>query len=157
MDFPDPETPVTPAKQAEGNVDVDAAQVVDARALELEVLAAGFAAGAWGTGMVRRPERYLPVMEFGFAMTSGTVPAARSWPPSSPAPGAEVEQVVRGANDVGVVLDDEDSVAKIAEVFHDADELGGIASVEADGRVRPAHRARPQAARTKRRRKLNAL
>jgi hypothetical protein len=37
--------------------------------------------------MVRRPERYLPVMDFGLAVTSATVPEARSWPPSSPAPG----------------------------------------------------------------------
>ena len=47
--------------------------------------------------------------------------------------GAEVEQVVGGADDVGVVLDDEDGVAEIAQVFHDADELGGVAGVQADG------------------------
>jgi hypothetical protein len=41
----------------------------------------------FGMGMVRRPERYLPVMELGLAVTSATVPAASSWPPSSPAPG----------------------------------------------------------------------
>jgi hypothetical protein len=40
--------------------------------------------------------------------------------------------MVGGADDVGVVLDDEDGVAEVAEVFHDADELGGIAGVEAD-------------------------
>jgi hypothetical protein len=33
------------------------------------------------------------------------------------------------------VLDDEDRVAEVAEVFHDADELGGVAGVEADGRL----------------------
>ena len=46
--------------------------------------------------------------------------------------GAEVEEVVGGADDVGVVLDDEDGVAEVAEVLHDADELGGVAGVEAD-------------------------
>ena len=47
--------------------------------------------------------------------------------------GAEIEEVVGGADDVGVVLDDEDGVAEIAELFHDADELGGVARVQADG------------------------
>ena len=47
--------------------------------------------------------------------------------------GTEVEQVVGGADDVGVVLDDEDGVAEIAQLFHDADELGGVARVQADG------------------------
>ena len=47
--------------------------------------------------------------------------------------GAEVEQVVGGANDVGVMLDDEDGVAEVAEGVEDADELGGVAGVQADG------------------------
>ncbi len=40
--------------------------------------------------------------------------------------------MIGGADDVGVVLDDEDGVAEVAEVFHDADELGGVAGVETD-------------------------
>ena len=47
--------------------------------------------------------------------------------------GAEVEQMVGGAEDVGVVLDDEDGVAEVAQVFEDADEAGGVAGVQADG------------------------
>ena len=31
------------------------------------------------------------------------------------------------------MLDDEDGVAEVAEVFEDADELGGIARMQADG------------------------
>ncbi len=31
------------------------------------------------------------------------------------------------------MLDDEDGVAEVAEGLHDADELGGVAGVEADG------------------------
>ena len=46
--------------------------------------------------------------------------------------GAEVEEMVGGTDDVGVVFDDEDGVAEVAEVLHDADELGGVSSVEAD-------------------------
>ena len=40
--------------------------------------------------------------------------------------------MVGGADDVGVVLDDEDGVAEVAEVLHDADEFGGVSGVEAD-------------------------
>jgi hypothetical protein len=36
--------------------------------------------------------------------------------------GAEVEEMVGGADDVGVVLDDEDGVAEVAQLFEDADE-----------------------------------
>ena len=31
------------------------------------------------------------------------------------------------------MLDDEDGVAEVAELFHDADEVGGVARVQADG------------------------
>ena len=56
--------------------------------------------------------------------------------------------MVRSANDVGVVLDDEDGVAEVAEVEHDADELGGVSGVEADGGlvqyIERAHKARSE-------------
>ena len=47
--------------------------------------------------------------------------------------GAEIEQMVGGAEDVGVVLDDEDGVAEVAQLFEDANEPGGVAGVQADG------------------------
>ena len=85
-----------------------------------------------GTGMVRRPERYLPVMEFGLAVTSVDGSGGEELAAEFAGAGAEVEEVVGGADDVGVVLDDEDGVAEVAEVLHDADEFGGVAGVEAD-------------------------
>ena len=47
--------------------------------------------------------------------------------------GAEIEEVVGGADDVGIVLDDEDGVAEIAQLFQDVDEARGVARVQADG------------------------
>ena len=70
VDLPDPETPVT-TEHAERYFQIDAAQVVNARPGQL--LAGGFAAVRLGQGYWVRPERYLPVMEFGFS-TSATVP-----------------------------------------------------------------------------------
>ncbi len=47
--------------------------------------------------------------------------------------GAEVEDVVGFADGVFVVLDDEDGVAEVAEVFEGGDEALVVALVEADG------------------------
>ena len=47
--------------------------------------------------------------------------------------GAEVEDVVGLADGVFVVLDDEDGVAEVAEVFERVDEALVVALVEADG------------------------
>ena len=47
--------------------------------------------------------------------------------------GAEVEDVVGVADGVFVVLDDEDGVAEVAEVFEGGDEALVVALVEADG------------------------
>src|ERR1035437_5383017 len=70
--------------------------------------------------------------------------------------GAEVKQVVGGAEDVGVVLDDDDSVAQVAQLFQDVDETGGVAGVEANGRlVEDIERA--DQLRAERGGKLNAL
>ena len=41
--------------------------------------------------------------------------------------------MVGGAEDVGIVLDDDDGVAEVAEVLEDADEAVGVAGVQADG------------------------
>ena len=47
--------------------------------------------------------------------------------------GADFDDVVGGADDVEVVFDDEDGVALVAQLAEDADEVGGVAGVEADG------------------------
>jgi hypothetical protein len=49
--------------------------------------------------------------------------------------GAEVEEMIGGAENVGVVLDDDDGVAQIAQLFQDVNEAGSVAGVEADGRL----------------------
>ena len=72
-------------------------------------------------------------MEAGFGHDFGDGSGGEELAAELAGSGAEVEEVVGGADDVGVVLDDEDGVAEVAEVLHDADELGGVAGVEADG------------------------
>ena len=56
-------------------------------------------------------------------------------PPCSPAPGADVDDVVGDPDGVLVVLDDEDRVAEVAHADHGLDEAVVVALVQADGRL----------------------
>jgi hypothetical protein len=47
--------------------------------------------------------------------------------------GAEIDDVVRGAHDVGVVLHHDDGVTQFAEFHEDADEAARVAAVQPDG------------------------
>ncbi len=120
------------AEQAERDLDVDAAKVVDACAFERELFAAGFAAEL-GDGDLRAAGEIFS--GDGVGIVADLVDGAGGEQTAAELAGAgtEVEEVVGGADDVGVVLDDEDGVAEVAELFHDADELGGVAGVQADG------------------------
>ncbi len=42
--------------------------------------------------------------------------------------GAEIDDVVGGAHEVGIVLDDDDGIAEVAQFFEDADEAAGVAA-----------------------------
>ena len=116
------------AEEVERDFDVDAAEVVDARAGEAKDFAAGLAA-------VVRDGDGEPAGEVfagngarvggDFGDRAGGEELATEFAGAR----AEVEQVVGGANDVGVVLDDEDGVAKVTQRVQDADQLGRIARV----------------------------
>src|SRR5215469_7431844 len=142
------------AEQAERDFDVDAAEVVNARAFERELLAGGFAAefgdGDLGaTGEVFARDGVWVVADFGDGACGEELAAEFA------GAGAEVEETVGGADDVGVMLDDEDGIAEVAELFHDADELGGVARVEANGGL-VEHVERADETRTERGGELNA-
>ena len=131
VDLPEPETPVTPAEEVEGDFDVDAAEVVAAGAGKLQALAAGLAAMArdgdkGATGEVAAGDGV------GVGGDLGDGAGGEELAAELTGAGAEIEQGVGGADDLGIVLDDEDGVAEVAQLFHDADELGGVAGVEAD-------------------------
>ena len=120
------------AEEVEGDFYIDAAQVMQADAGELEEFAAGLAAMARdgdgeATGEIFSGDGVGVGGDFGDRAGGEDVAAklARA--------GAEIEEMVGGADDVGVVLDDEDGVAEIAQGVEDADELGGVAGMQADG------------------------
>ena len=65
--------------------------------------------------MLRRPERYWPVREAGFAAISAGVPWATIMPPCTPAPGPEIEHVVGALDGVLIVLDHDHRVAEVPQ------------------------------------------
>ena len=69
---------------------------------------------------------------------------------------AQIENVVGGENRVGIVLDDQQRVAQIAQPFQNLNQPVRVARMQPDGRlvqhVERAHQMRPQ-----RRRQLDAL
>src|SRR5580658_10270035 len=120
------------AEQAERDLDVDAAKVVNARAFEHKLFTTGFAT-EFGNGDLRAAREVFA--GDGVRVVADLVDCACSEQLAAElaGAGAEIEEVVGSADDVRVMLDDEDGVAEIAELFHDADELGGVACVQADG------------------------
>ena len=120
------------AEQVEGDFDVDAAEVVDAGAGEAKHFAAGLAA-VLGDGDGEPAGEIFAGDGAGVGGDFGDGAGGEELAAEFACAGAEVEQVVGGADDVGVVLDDEDGVAEVAQGVEDADELGGVAGVQADG------------------------
>ena len=103
------------AEHAERDLHVDVLEVVLRRALDLDV--ARRACAAWpAPSICARPARNWPVSD---SLTCIDLrrrcPAATTWPPCSPAPGPDVDQVVGGAHRALVVLDDDHRVAEVAQ------------------------------------------
>ena len=154
MDLPEPETPVT-AKRAERNHHVDILQVVSARAEDAQESPVGLVA-AGGNG-----DAQLAVeVAGGDGLRRSSIRVARAGEEELAAEfagaGAEVDHVVGGGDGVGIVFDDEDGVAEIAQALEDFDEALGVARVQADGRL-VEHVERADEMRAERRGELDAL
>src|SRR5260370_23565009 len=130
------------AEEVQGDVDVDAAEVVDAGSGELEVLAAGLAA-VFGHGDGEAAGEVFAGDGVGvggdFCYGAGGEELAAEFAGT----GAGVEEVVGGAGDVGVVFDDEGCVTEGAELFLEVDTLagvpGGVARQVRVHTIRPRH------------------
>ncbi len=95
-------------------------------------------------------------MEAGFADDLFNGPGRQNLAAKLARAGTEVEQVVCRAQDVGIVLDDQDGVAQVAQLVEDADETGGVARMQADGGL-VQHIERAHQPRAQRGRELDAL
>lgn len=114
----------------EGDFDGDVAQVVLARAVDGEDSGGG---GFWGGGCEHRnlaPQPFPRGAVYGERNSLGQYFAA-----AGTGAGAHIDEVVRGADDVPIVLHDDHRISDITEAGDGGDEAGGIGGVEADGRL----------------------
>ena len=74
--------------------------------------------------------------------TSSGVPRATIWPPNSPAAGAEVEQLIGGGDHFAVVLDHQQRVAQVAQLFQRRRAAGDCRAGAGRSSARRAHTAR---------------
>ena len=130
VDLPEPETPVTQQKTPERELDVDPLEVVLAGAADDQLAA-------------RRPPR---LGDRDLALPGEELPGQRArllldllrgalgddLSPVLPRPGAEVDDVVGGADRALVVLDNDHGVAELAEALQRPDQLLVVSLVEAD-------------------------
>ena len=88
------------------------------------------------------PRRYFPVKEFGDCISSGSVPAASSLPPKFPRTRSQIEQIICRANNLRIVLDDQNRISKIAQSFQNTDQPARIAWMQSNRRfIQNIHRA----------------
>ena len=143
--MPLPDTPVTATNVAERHPQVDLAQVVLARALDDERLAAALAAFLGDRDLALAAQE-----RAGDGARLGEQDLERAVGDDLAAvlagPGPDVDDPVGGSDRLLVVLDDEHRVAEVAQAGQGRDELGVVALVEPDRRlvedVQDAHQRR---------------
>ena len=130
VDLPEPETPVTQVKAPSGKL-----TSMSCRLCCVAPRTVNHSSGRrrWpGRAMTRRPARKSPVSESGSAMISAGVPCGHDVPAVLAGAGADVDDVVRRAHRLLVVLDDDDRVAQVAQALQRVDQPPVVALVQAD-------------------------
>ncbi|MNR52634.1 hypothetical protein D3C85_1725060 [compost metagenome] len=87
VDLPEPDTPVTQVSRPIGRSRSTLRRLLPRAPLIFSESFLSRGVRLAGTAIFTRPDRYLPVSESGWAMTSAAVPWATIWPPCTPAPG----------------------------------------------------------------------
>ena len=142
-------------QHSERNFDVETVDVVGRGAAQDEALLARRAA-ARGHGNGELAGEIAAGERIGVGLDLGQHALGEQLAAQLARAGAEVEQMVGGAQNVGVVLDDEDGVAQVAQLFKNVDQPGRVAGVQADGRL-VEHIERAHQPRAERGGQLNAL
>ena len=123
-------------QHAERDADVDVLEVVLARALDDDVAARRLAGARAASGCCARCAGRRAVSEpLPSASSCCGVPWKITWPPCSPAPGPEIDDVVGGPDRLLVVLDDQHGVAEIAQPGQRREQRAVVALVQADRRL----------------------
>ena len=88
-----------------------------------------------GISIRLRPLRYWPVSELLRLQNLRVSALEHDLAARGAVAGAEVNDLVRGADHAGLVFDDHDGVAGIAQLLEQADQAFGVARVQADARL----------------------
>ena len=121
------------AQQPQGELHVDALEVVLPRAFALKWRFSLPLRRTSGVGMRLRPLRYAPVSEASLAITSETLPVATMWPPCSPAPGPRstmwsAARIMASSCSTTIT-----GVAHVPQASQRADEAVVVVGMQADG------------------------
>ena len=133
-DLPAPDTPVTATSTPSGNATsmflrlCSRAPFTVSHALRLAAL-------AQAPRCARCPTRKRPVSDAGFALSSSGRALGDDAAAQAPGARAEVDDVVGRFDGLGVVLDDDDAVAEIAQPAQRRDQAQVVALVQADRRL----------------------
>ncbi len=104
----------------------------------------------------RSPRRYFAVSECSSRSSSRRRAVEHDLPACAARPRAEVEDPIGGAHELRVVLDDEQRVARVAQLLEHADDAVEVARVQADARL-VEHEQRVHERRAERRREVDPL
>jgi len=131
-------------QHSEWNIDVEGVEVVGGSSAQDQAFAAGRAA-ARGDGNGELAGEITAGERIGVGFNFGENALGKKLATQFAGAGAEVEEMIGGAKNVGVVLDDDDGVAQIAQLFQDSNE----AAVSREWRrwkARRGHKVRRQVA-----------
>jgi hypothetical protein len=130
--LPPPETPVTQVNTPSGTVAETFFRLLP-RAPTTLILPFLPLRRLAGTGDRVAPDRYLPVIEAGLAMTSSGVPFGDDLAAMHAGAGADVDHMVGGADGILVMFDHDHRVAEVAQVLQRFQQAFIVALVQADG------------------------
>ena len=133
--FPEPDTPVTQVSAPSGKRTVTSFRLCSVAPTTVSALAAARAPRRGRLDRAPVPTGTLPSASGGDAAISSGVPSATTSPPSSPAPGAQVHDVVGGADRLLVVLHHDHGVSQVAHGGQRVQQPPVVALVQPDRRL----------------------
>jgi hypothetical protein len=131
VDLPEPLTPVTATSCPSGKLTVTSRRLCSRAPTTLSSRPGVRGRRTSGTAIDRRPGQVGAGDGVRGVEQVLTVPLTTTWPPCSPAPGADVDDPVGHADGVLVVLDDDEGVAELLEPQQRVDEPPVVALVQA--------------------------
>ncbi len=144
VDLPEPETPVTQVKSPSGISMSRFSEIVAACPADADLVARrSRRVRSSGTGILRRPLKYWPVSELAEASISARRALRYHMAAGDAGARSQIDDVSRRADRLGIVLDDDQRVAEIAQRSKRCEQALVVALVQSDrGLIEDVHDAR---------------